>query len=144
MGTFDRLFGKKQSQIRTIEGKFFKCPQCGCILRKGMAGHFAPGAQIIGTATCGKCGARFSQQDVYDGKYDVTVQVSAEKPLKPCPFLDSTGKCVPPGEPEQAVPCNFMRALAIGHSYEFDCYVFPIHAGKIGYRYKLQLVDKSS
>lgn len=125
MGVFDRLFRKKQSKGRTIENKFFKCPQCGTILRKGMAGHFKPGSRIIGTATCGKCGARFSQQDVYDGKYDVTVQVSAEKPSTPCPFLDSTGKCVPPGEPEQAVPCSFK-----GDFYESDCYVFPIHAAK--------------
>ena len=125
MGIFDRLSGKKPGKIRTIDDKFWKCPQCGAILRKGMAGFFGPGARIMGTATCGKCGARFSQQEVYGGKYDVTVQVSAEVPSKPCPFKDSGGKCVPPGHPEQAQPCSFR-----GDSHQFGCFVYPIHAAK--------------
>ncbi len=132
MGIFGRLFAKKQSKDRMTEGKFWKCPQCGAILRKTIAGPFAPGARIIGTATCNKCGTQFSQQDVYDGKYDVAVQVTTEKPSVACPFLDPTGKCVPPGQPERAVPCSFT-----GDSYEFDCNVYPTLVAQ-----KVQLEEK--
>lgn len=51
----------------------WKCPKCGSILRKGMAGMIAPGANIVGTATCGSCGGRFQQSDVYGGKYDISM-----------------------------------------------------------------------
>jgi hypothetical protein len=51
----------------------WKCPKCGAILTKGMAGMIAPGAIIVGTATCGACGGKFQQSDVYGGKYDVAL-----------------------------------------------------------------------
>jgi transcription elongation factor Elf1 len=51
---------------------YWKCPKCGAILKKGLAGVISRYASVSGTATCGECGAKFSQQDVYDGKYDVS------------------------------------------------------------------------
>jgi uncharacterized tellurite resistance protein B-like protein len=52
----------------------WKCPKCGIILRKGnpvLADALKNGSEILGTATCANCGARYSQHDVYSGKYDV-------------------------------------------------------------------------
>ncbi len=49
---------------------YWKCPRCGVLLRKGF-GALLAGAEVRGLATCGRCGAEFSQSDVYAGKYDV-------------------------------------------------------------------------
>lgn len=49
----------------------WQCPHCGAVLRKGLGLLAGPGAFVAGTATCGACGARFEQSDVYGGKYDV-------------------------------------------------------------------------
>jgi len=53
---------------RTSKSNYWKCPKCGGILQKGAGAMFA---ETIGVATCGGCGAKFSQSDVYGGKYDV-------------------------------------------------------------------------
>ncbi len=57
----------------------WKCPKCAAVPRKGSANLFrenlARGAIFSGTATCGGCGAQFSQSDVYGGKYDVATSV---------------------------------------------------------------------
>jgi hypothetical protein len=52
----------------TSKSDYWKCPKCGGVLQKGAGAMFA---QTIGVATCGGCGATFSQSDVYGGKYDV-------------------------------------------------------------------------
>jgi hypothetical protein len=51
----------------------WKCPKCGAILAKSEYGLASANvaAMIIGTATCLSCGARYSQTDVYGGKFDV-------------------------------------------------------------------------
>ena len=51
----------------------WRCPKCGAILRKGnpeLAQMVMGGGLLVGTATCGVCGAQFSQRDVYRGLYD--------------------------------------------------------------------------
>jgi hypothetical protein len=48
----------------------WKCPKCGAVLQKGLAGMHH-GAEIVGTATCGSCGAKYGQSEVYGGKFDV-------------------------------------------------------------------------
>ena len=55
-------------------GDFWKCPKCGTVLKKSapwIEDVIKSGGTIAGTATCGICNARFSQYDVYNGKYDV-------------------------------------------------------------------------
>jgi rRNA maturation protein Nop10 len=65
--------------LRTPKSDYWKCPKCGGVLRKGVGAVFAA---TIGTATCGGCGAKFSQSDVYGGKYDVFIDPLSEmKPL---------------------------------------------------------------
>lgn len=58
----------------TTDCKYWKCPSCGEVLEKGGLGMFMfPGDdtdKILGTSTCSKCGAGFSQSDVYGGAYD--------------------------------------------------------------------------
>ena len=54
---------------RTYE--YWKCPQCGSVLEKGRMDLALAGATIVGTATCGVCGAKFPQSEVYAGKYDI-------------------------------------------------------------------------
>jgi hypothetical protein len=53
--------------------EYWKCPNCKGILKKGLVGVFGTGTPIVGTATCSNCGAIFSQQEVYNGKYDVDI-----------------------------------------------------------------------
>jgi len=54
--------------------RLWKCPSCGEVLEKGALGKVVhpgePASRIVGTATCGKCGAKYSQSDVYGGRYD--------------------------------------------------------------------------
>lgn len=56
------------------DSKYWRCPSCGEVLEKGGLGVFIfPGddsGNIIGTATCSKCEAGYSQPDVYGGVYD--------------------------------------------------------------------------
>jgi tellurite resistance protein len=53
----------------------WKCPKCGATLRKGggdyMKKIIKSGGMKTGTATCANCGAKYSQHNVYSGKYDV-------------------------------------------------------------------------
>ena len=51
----------------------WRCPKCRARLMKGNVDTIkALGVyNIVGVATCGSCGATFSQRDVYSGKYDV-------------------------------------------------------------------------
>ena len=62
----------QQSQKSAIstpsKSDYWNCPKCGGLLQKGVGAMFA---ETIGVATCGGCGAKFSQSDVYGGKYDV-------------------------------------------------------------------------
>jgi hypothetical protein len=53
---------------QSSKSEYWKCPRCGGILQKGAGAMFA---QVIGTATCAGCGTKFSQSDIYGGKYDV-------------------------------------------------------------------------
>ena len=48
------------------------CPQCSTILQKGNIELMKAlgGASVVGVATCGSCGASFSQREVYSGRYD--------------------------------------------------------------------------
>jgi hypothetical protein len=52
----------------------WRCPSCKTVLRKGALGTRVqpgePASRIVGTATCGKCLARYSQTSVYGGLYD--------------------------------------------------------------------------
>jgi len=58
----------------------WKCPKCGAILRKGGSSLLSKSAgMIIGTATCSNCGAQFTQNDVYHGKYDVEDKARQEQ-----------------------------------------------------------------
>ena len=53
---------------------FWKCPNCGEVLNKGLLGTIfcvgQPTDGIVEAGTCGKCAASFSQADIYGGKYD--------------------------------------------------------------------------
>ena len=69
MGLMDRLKGRKPEKEPSL---YWRCPKCGATLEKGAAKlGFNPYAVMIGTATCGHCGAQFQQSDVYGGKYDI-------------------------------------------------------------------------
>lgn len=66
----------------------WKCPSCGAALSKGslIEDMASRGATITGTATCTNCGSRFSQADVYRGRYDVS-DVSAKRRV--CGFCET-------------------------------------------------------
>ena len=63
-------------------GNLWKCPNCGAILQKGSQDVFdVVGTDgLVGTATCGNCGAQFSQSDVYRGIYDVDGEARISEP----------------------------------------------------------------
>ena len=75
----------QQSQKSAIstpsKSDYWNCPKCGGLLQKGVGAMFA---ETIGVATCGGCGAKFSQSDVYGGKYDVE-----ERTVLPISFASS-------------------------------------------------------
>lgn len=57
--------------------KIWRCPNCGSTLEKHMDKArllLEAGAEVTGNVTCGICGARYSMQDVYSGKYDVPTE----------------------------------------------------------------------
>jgi ankyrin repeat protein len=60
--------GDETQPAHAFKSDYWKCPKCGGILQKGVGRMFA---ETIGIATCGGCGAKFNQSDVYGGKYDV-------------------------------------------------------------------------
>jgi hypothetical protein len=64
---------------------FWKCPKCQTTLEKqqDVLAVYTPRATIVGTVTCGVCGATFDRSDVHGGKYDVP-----ELPLERAPERD--------------------------------------------------------
>ena len=69
--------------------RYWKCPKCGAVLDKGPGYegkalmYLSPFSRTVGTVTCGKCQSRFPVQDVYSGKYDVTLESQFEYEGKP-------------------------------------------------------------
>jgi len=69
--------------------RLWKCPGCGTVLEKGALGKLVqpgqPASRIVGTATCGKCGARYTQSDVYGGRYDYDPTAKEQPENAPIP-----------------------------------------------------------
>jgi hypothetical protein len=61
--------------------KIWKCPNCQEVLKKGALGTIwqsgDPIVKVAGTGTCLKCGAQFSQADIYGGHYDVEISIAS-------------------------------------------------------------------
>ena len=53
--------------------RFWRCPKCRSIIQKPQASDpFAgTGAMVVGSVTCGSCGASLPRGDIYGGKYDL-------------------------------------------------------------------------
>lgn len=59
---------------KSQKGALWQCPQCGSTLEKhggGAAAVLKAGGELMGTVTCGQCGAKYSLGEIYGGKYDV-------------------------------------------------------------------------
>lgn len=67
-----------EPEKKKVDYKHWQCPKCGGVLEKGVGRRFK---KVIGSATCGGCGAKFSPEDVYGGKYDVEI-VDLGPPIK--------------------------------------------------------------
>lgn len=65
--------------------QLWRCPKCGSTLKKGadvdVMNLLGP-SNLVGIATCGSCGATFSQKDVYSGKYDISVKTQQTETVK--------------------------------------------------------------
>ena len=65
LGDHDHAASRKTTGA---ESDYWKCPRCGSVLQKGIGAILGA---VVGTATCGKCGAAFPQSEVYGGKFDI-------------------------------------------------------------------------
>jgi ankyrin repeat protein len=54
-----------------VKSKYWRCPQCGAILKKGL-GTLPP--TVIGIGTCNNCGAQFQQSEICTGRFDVFLE----------------------------------------------------------------------
>ncbi len=66
--------GSTAQTQHTSKSIYWKCPKCGALHEKGF-GTLFDGASVIGVGTCGICGAKLSQSDIYGGEYDVEERI---------------------------------------------------------------------
>ena len=77
----------QRSAQAATQSKFWKCSQCGSTLEKQSGAAmavFEAGGSVAGTVTCGVCGAKHSLNDVYAGKFDVTLGTQYDLVLLIC------------------------------------------------------------
>jgi len=71
------------------EAPYWRCPGCGELLEKKSLGVLAfpgePANRMIGTSSCGACGAGFPHQEVYGGAYDFVGEAPAGAPAGAAP-----------------------------------------------------------
>ena len=87
----------------------WKCPKCSEILGKdGLNVVWKPGedlSKVSGSGTCERCGAQYSQADIYGGLYDIQTSVKSEAPPKTASAVSAFVyqiKCShPPSDPKQ-------------------------------------------
>jgi transcription elongation factor Elf1 len=68
MNLLKRFFETRKPQ-KVDKSNYWRCPNCGSLLEKGVGTMFD---QVIGMASCSGCGSEFRQSEVYDGKFDVS------------------------------------------------------------------------
>jgi hypothetical protein len=70
------VFGWRRKVSRS---KFWKCPQCGLLIRKELLGkRWKPGdslSRVNGEGRCPGCAAHLAQKEIYGGKYDINLTV---------------------------------------------------------------------
>jgi rubredoxin len=67
---------RKTGRIATNHKRYWKCPNCGSILDKGIdyeikQAMFISSTNIGGGITCGNCQYMYSPRNVYSGQYDI-------------------------------------------------------------------------
>jgi len=81
--------GTSTSVPNVTEAPYWRCPGCGELLEKKSLGVLAfpgePANRMIGTSSCGACGAGFPHQEVYGGAYDFVGEAPAGAPAGAAP-----------------------------------------------------------